>query len=104
MRLRCQSEQQWLKKDGPPFTVPQLDPRRRRERMSCLSLLSDPRSTPLPEATTSPPTSSPSQQYALDMAGMSYAQLPVAQDKLAREEMSGWRQLWAMVSPDVHGC
>ncbi|KAM7388676.1 hypothetical protein PAMP_024836 [Pampus punctatissimus] len=40
-------------------------------------------------------------KYVLDMAGMSYADAPVVGDKFESKEMSGWRQLWATISPDV---
>lgn len=43
-------------------------------------------------------------KYVLDMAGMSYASVPVAGDKFESKEMSGRRQLWATFSPDVRRC
>lgn len=38
------------------------------------------------------------------MAGMSFADVPEAGDKFESKEISGWRQLWATISPDVQRC
>lgn len=103
-RLRCQFEP-WLRR-SPPFTVPQPDLRRGREECDGLTLSECPGLpsclTPSAQhpwasvsATVSPVTSSQFHKYVLDMAGMSYADVPVAGDKFESKEMSGWRQLWS---------
>lgn len=109
VRLRCQCE---LVKGSAPFNCPPAWPAAHEQRMwwpnsPFLSDLLHPTAAApghLGSGRCVPGNLLTVCKYALDMPGMSNADVPVAGDKFESKDMSGWRQLWATFSPDVCCC